>query len=373
MKKVLFGITSLTLGGAERVLVDLANRIKNDYAVTILTVYANGELEKQLDESIEVRSIFPKRFEEYSKVEIFKNSRQLLKKEQLPEGFDLYVSFLEGPITRLFAKDIKNSDAKKIVWVHNDISKVFGQGYKAKLKLKNDKKAYEKFDEIIFVSQENLEDFKNTYPQIDNKKLKVIRNYIDYKKVLEKAEQKVDDALVETDNVNLVSVCRLVDQKALDRFAVVHRRLLDDGFKHQVYIVGDGPAKSSLNDLIDKLEIKESFHLLGSKQNPYPYIKQADYFCLLSYYEGWGMVLDEAKILNKNILITDTAAKECVKEYSKAEVFENSEDGVYAGLKNALKNAKQKDNSTNDAIDEVAKYYEDIAMQVETMFNEKIK
>ena len=74
MKKVLFGITSLTLGGAERVLVDLANRIKNDYAVTILTVYANGELEKQLDESIEVRSIFPKRFEEYSKVEIFKKN-----------------------------------------------------------------------------------------------------------------------------------------------------------------------------------------------------------------------------------------------------------------------------------------------------------
>ena len=370
MKKILFGITSLTLGGAERVLVDLANRIKDDYAVSVLTVYANGDLESQLDESIEVKSIFPKRFEEYSKLEIFKNSRQLMKKEQLPGGYDLYVSFLEGPMTRLFAKD-NNTDAKKIVWVHNDISKVFGNGYKAKLKLKNDLKAYEKYDEIIFVSDENLEDFKQTYPQIDNKKLKVIRNYIDYKKVLEKAEQEIDDAV--TDKVSLVSVCRLVDQKALDRFAAVHRRLLNEGLDHQVFVVGDGPARETLNDLIEKLNIKDSFKLLGARQNPYPYIKQADYFCLLSYYEGWGMVLDEAKILNKNILITDTAAKECVKDYAKAQVFDNTEDGIYEGLKNVLQNVKKEKQSTNENIDAIAKYYEDIAIQIETMFNEKIK
>ena len=370
MKKILFGITGLTLGGAERVLVDLANRIKDDYAVSILTVYAGGELESQLDESIEVKSIFPKRFEEYSKLEVFKNSRQLRKKEQLPEGYDLYVSFLEGPMTRLFAKD-NNTDAKKIVWVHNDISKVFGKGYKAKIKLKNDLKAYEKYDEVIFVSDENLEDFKQTYPQFDNKKLKVIRNYIDYKKVLEKAEQEIDDAV--TDKVSLVSVCRLVDQKALDRFAAVHRRLLNEGLDHQVFVVGEGPARGTLTDLIEKLNIKDSFKLLGSRQNPYPYIKQADFFCLLSYYEGWGMVLDEAKILNKNILITDTAAKECVKDYAKAQVFDNTEDGVYEGLKNVLQNAKKEKQSTNENIDEIAKYYEDIAIQIETMFNEKIK
>ena len=148
MKKILFGITSLTLGGAERVLVDLANRIKDDYAVSILTVYANGDLESQLDKSIEVKSIFPKRFDEYSKLEVFKNSRQLMKKEKLPEGYDLYISFLEGPMTRLFAKD-NNTDAKKIVWVHNDISRVFGKGYKAKMKLLHKLGVLQSFYQII--------------------------------------------------------------------------------------------------------------------------------------------------------------------------------------------------------------------------------
>ena len=48
MKKILFGITSLTLGGAEKVLVDLANELSKKYDVTILTIYAKGEFEKKI-------------------------------------------------------------------------------------------------------------------------------------------------------------------------------------------------------------------------------------------------------------------------------------------------------------------------------------
>ena len=34
MKKILFGITGLTIGGAERVLVDLANKLSEKYETT---------------------------------------------------------------------------------------------------------------------------------------------------------------------------------------------------------------------------------------------------------------------------------------------------------------------------------------------------
>ena len=54
MKKILFGITSLTLGGAERVLVDLANKLCEKYEITIFTIYSNGELEKQLNKKIKL-------------------------------------------------------------------------------------------------------------------------------------------------------------------------------------------------------------------------------------------------------------------------------------------------------------------------------
>ena len=39
-KKILFGITSCTFGGAERVLVDIANSLCNQYDITIFTIYA---------------------------------------------------------------------------------------------------------------------------------------------------------------------------------------------------------------------------------------------------------------------------------------------------------------------------------------------
>lgn len=49
MEKVIFGITGLTLGGAERVLVDIVNKLVDKYDITIFTIYANGELEGELD------------------------------------------------------------------------------------------------------------------------------------------------------------------------------------------------------------------------------------------------------------------------------------------------------------------------------------
>ncbi len=54
MKKIIFGITSLTLGGAERVLVDIANRLKDDYDITIFTIYGKGIFEYELYKKIKI-------------------------------------------------------------------------------------------------------------------------------------------------------------------------------------------------------------------------------------------------------------------------------------------------------------------------------
>ena len=88
--------------------------------------------------------------------------------------------------------------------------------------------------------------------------------------------------------------------------------------------------------LIKELDVEDTFKLMENRNNPYPYIKRADYFVLLSEFEGYGMVIDEAKILNKNIAITNTAAKEAVKGYSKKIIFENTEDAIFEGLKQIL-------------------------------------
>ena len=68
MKKLLFGITSLTLGGAERVLVDIVNKLCEKYEITIFTIYSGGELEKQLSEKVKLKSLYNVSYNQLRKI-----------------------------------------------------------------------------------------------------------------------------------------------------------------------------------------------------------------------------------------------------------------------------------------------------------------
>ena len=370
MKKIIFGITSLTLGGAERVLVDLANELskKNEYEITIFTIYGKGELEKQISPKVKLKTIYTKPYNQLSKIQrkIIEPLRILLTKNKIykkyiKNKYDKEIAFLEGPITRIFACGKEKN--KKIAWIHNDISQVFGTGIKAKIKRKIDQKQYKKFSKLIFVSQSNLESFKETYRNNKAEK-QVIYNYINSEIVLKKAQEPFEDQF-NLQNINLVTVARLVPQKALERLIKVHSTLIKDGIKHNIHIIGDGPEREKLEKLIKSNNCGDTLKLLGAKENPYPYMKEADYFCLLSYFEGYPMVVEEAKILNKEILITETAAKEVIKNYSKGKIFENTEEGIYNGIKTVIQNKKLKEND----MQELKEYNnKNIIEQVENLF-----
>ena len=145
MKKIVFGITSLQLGGAERVLVDLANELsRNDeYQITIFTIYGQGELEQQVSPKVTIKTIYNLPYNQLNKLKqklfiplsILIGKNQIYKKH-IKNKFDIELAFLEGPITRIFS--CGKEKQKKISWVHNDISKVFGKDIKAKLKRKID-------------------------------------------------------------------------------------------------------------------------------------------------------------------------------------------------------------------------------------------
>jgi len=348
MKKLLFGITSLTIGGAERVLVDLTNELCEKYEITIFTLYPNGEFEKTLSPKVKLKSLYNKQYKELNKIQkvliplrIWLQQKSIYKKH-IKNNYDVEIAFLEGAITRLFST--KNKNTTKIAWIHNDISKVFGNSIKSKIKKLVDKKIYSKFDKLVFVSNDNVRKFEEVYKNNKIEK-KLIYNYINSDNVITKA-QETPDVKFDENTVNFVTVARLVEQKALDRLINIHSKLINDGYEHNFYIIGDGPEKDKLQKLINDNQVQETFKLLGKKENPYPYMKQADYFCLLSHFEGYGMVLEEAKILNKKILITDTAAREAVQHYENTNIFENSEDAIYSGLKNTIENHKKEYSNT---------------------------
>ena len=106
----------------------------------------------------------------------------------------------------------------------------------------------------------------------------------------------------------------------------------------------DAWAPEKLEKQIQEEGVEETFKLIGARENPYPIVKKADFFCLLSNFEGYPMVVEEAKILNKFILTTNTATREALIDYAgKSHIVSNSEEGVEEALKFAVKNYKQKD------------------------------
>ena len=117
-KKVLFGITSLGLGGAERVLVDISNKLSEKYDVTIFSIYDHGELQKELNDSVKFKSIYNCNYRELNTIQR-----------------------MWSPIRILFlAKSIYKKYIKKDYDVDNDIKRVFGTGIKSKIKKNIDKK-----------------------------------------------------------------------------------------------------------------------------------------------------------------------------------------------------------------------------------------
>ena len=315
--------------------MDTANRLCDTFDITIFTIYGKGELEKSLNDKIKVKRIFDKPYKEFSKFEKISMPLKILcfqkqyYKKYIQGDYDIEIAFLEGPITRLFST--KNKNTNKIAWIHNDISKVYGNSLKAKLKLLIDRKIYNKYQKLIFVSKDNQKAFDIRYPNMQPTE-EVIHNYINAQKVIEKAEEKIDFSF-DNNQINFLTVARLVEQKGIDRIIRIHRELIANHFQNKFYIIGDGPEKEKLEKLIKDEHLQDTFLLLGAKENPYPYMKQADIFCLLSKFEGYGMVLEEAKILNKPIIITNTAAREAVENYNTAIIGENDEHESSTKLK----------------------------------------
>ena len=109
-----------------------------------------------------------------------------------------------------------------------------------------------------------------------------------------------------------------------------------------VDIIGEGPDYDILQKRIIENGLKNIVNLLGFKSNPYPYIQSSDVFISSSRAEGFSTVASEAVILGKPCIVTDCSGMRELfgikGEYGY--IVENSEDGIYNGMKAFLMNKR---------------------------------
>lgn len=213
----------------------------------------------------------------------------------LEKKYNLAISYMNG-FPNYYVITKVNAD-KKILWVHNEFEKL-GYDYNFEAPF------YRNADAVVTISESCRDSILRVYPDIKNK-VYVVEN-ISSSSVIKKMAEKIPmDDYFQCNNIKILSVGRLMEQKAFDLAIKAAAILKERKVEFIWYIIGEGELRSELEKLIRDKGLHSYVKLAGLKSNPYPYIAECDIFVQSSRYEGKSIVLDEAKILCKPIVVTN--------------------------------------------------------------------
>jgi glycosyltransferase involved in cell wall biosynthesis len=377
-KKILIRIGSLRHGGAEKVLVTfLKNLSPKKYEIDLLLNLYSGKYLKDVPSWINIYYLnkgemittnrpqdIPQKAFRVIYQKILTKFPKLLYRFILPnKTYDIEFAAIHGIADEILNSPIKSS--KKIVWIHNDLSNI-SEYTEEKLK------QFFKFDKILVISEKiNKLFLELAKSETDKNKVVRIYNPIDVNEIKQLSAKPCELDKVENEPT-FVSIGTVFPQKGFDRLLKAHRRLLDEGFKHQLWIVGDGYDFPNIKKLVDDLKVQDTAKLIGFKENPYPYFIKADYYILSSRYEGYPTVLFEAMVLAKPIIATDVSGvREMLNDGELGYIINNDEDAIYNGMKYFIQNpeiantykriieSKSLPFELKNAVDSIEKYLND--------------
>ncbi len=324
MKKILFLMEDLGGGGAERVLINLVNHMDREkFDITVMTLFDKGVNADSLDKDIRFIDLNKPKFKGIKTVYKFLPKKLLFKYNIKENSYDLIVAYMTGVPTFVAA----GAKGKKIAWVHGEFIKSFNT-----FGLKH---IYDKFDAVIGVSQHVCDTVNNVIKT--SIKAEVVYNTNDFERIIRMSAEN-DISLPKTHGTVLSTVGCLEATKGYDRLINVCKRLKEDGFDFTLQIIGKGRDMDALQQQILFYGLSDTVKLLGYQINPYVFVKNSDLFICSSRTEGLSTAVTEAVILGVPVVSTDVSgAKEILgKNNEYGIVTENSEDGLYSGIREML-------------------------------------
>jgi glycosyltransferase involved in cell wall biosynthesis len=329
-KNLLFVIDSLECAGAEKSLVTLLNLLDYSKFDVDLVLFAHGGLLEELV-PYEVNVLNPFQYTEFTRlglkdalIQSLKDSKFLMlysrikystsirkKKysnaqkarifwqsvsnviEENPKTYDIAISYAQGVPTFYVAEKVKAK--KKFAWVNvsyrlDEKDKLFQKRY------------YDQYNKIVAVSDSTKEILLETFPYYSHK-VDVIYDINNPEFISDMAAigDKHDDQF---DGIKILTIGRLAHQKGYDIALEACKKLKEKGINFKWYALGKGPLESDIEEYIKQHDLSKHFILLGVKANPYPYIKNSDIYVQTSRFEGFGLAIAEARMLNIPVVTT---------------------------------------------------------------------
>lgn len=332
-KRILFVIDSLVCAGAEKSLVTLLSLLDyTRYDVDLQLFGYGGEFEKYIPESVTLLEPLP--YMRFFKEGIWRQIRDALWKGKRKE---LKARMMYSWLLRS-VPNLTNTACARLFWEtskncipathkHYDCAIAYAQAIptfyvvdkvKASQKigwvnvsysLQGQEKSYQKdfyarLNQIVLVSDSSLDIFKQVYPEFVSK-MNCIKDIIN-PNFIEQMSRLPINLTHPSDCASILTVARLdKQQKGYDIALNACKILKERGIKFKWYALGRGAYEREMLSFIKGNNLESDFILLGTTDNPYPYFKKADLYVQTSRYEGFGLSIAEARLLNIPVVTTE--------------------------------------------------------------------
>ena len=366
MKKILFIMPSMFIGGAERSLLGLlANMDYEKYEVSLFLYRHEGEFLEYIPPETKVLAPIP----EYETFDVpikslFLNGKinfgmarlwakismrmhcvkskeepgvwmamQYISKTllpllpEIPGEYDVGISFLGVPDVLLNKVKAKT----KMAWNHTDYSILNPDK-------ERDRKIYSKIDYIVSVSEPCTNQFLKVYPEFKDKAI-TIENILSETLLDKQSAKTILDMPRNGHEKIFLSIGRYSDAKNFDNVPEICKRIRAAGMDVIWYIIGYGGDEALIRKKIEEANMGNYVILLGKRNNPYPYIKKCDLYVQPSRYEGKAVTVREAQALHKPVVITNFATSSSqLKDKYDGVIVPMDNEGCANGIVEFLKN-----------------------------------
>ncbi|MFA6536893.1 MAG: glycosyltransferase [Patescibacteria group bacterium] len=356
MIKIVHIIGRLTYGGAEKLLLDLCQKInKEKFAVSVVVLQSDNPLAEQFQKA----GIKLKFFEKENRWDwgIVNRLAEYLQ-EQNPDIVH----------THLFAGDFwgywacRKAKIKKTISTKHDILK------ESFCRDRLGPFCRRRFTKIVAISRATR-DYLFRVEKIETQKVEVIYNGVDVEKFYDPQTK-----IFKKDELMIGCVGRLAKEKGQKHLLRACRFLPFADWR--LLLVGDGPKRKELELLAENLGIRHKVHFSGNVDDVRPFLKVLDVFVLPSVSEGLSLVILEAALAGKvvvasrvggvpeivtdkqnGLLFTPKKAEELVRHLTW--VHENKEKAVL--LAEDLRETVKNNFSLQRTVEHYQSLYENIA------------
>lgn len=364
--KILFVLSTLQMGGAEKVAVELANRWANRYQVSLLT----------LDVAEDFFTISPL-VERYSLNILRKSYRNPIPHIKMVLGIkkvakktkpDYVISFVGK--TNVFVLLALNSRKYKIIACEHSTVR---QDKEDRLVDFFRHRLYPKAYKLTVLSSSIKEDFIKKYKRVDSNRVVITPNALD---ILDKAKQdeksfrmEVGKSLYEMCGISegegnvVVSLGRFDEVKRFNLLISIFAKFLnkyaDEGFSNtRLVIFGEGSEEASYFKLISQLKMKGKIFIHKRISSTISMLREAKVYAVTSRFEGLSMSMLEAFYAKCPIVAFDVKGVRDLIFHNNTGILvdDGNEESFADAIRNLLFNQKLHNDIKESAYKKVLEY-----------------